>query len=252
MSFSVKASDTTSPCQSPGLHPTYVSPHLLPHAGHPFMLPDEGAGVNGKRSGIDPTKFKTTICRNWESGSCTFRGCTFAHGVDELRAPMRDLPPHNSQHVSPSGTPLMLPQAAPPVPLPSGAPRLEQLVDMLMTEVAKQRELLTTHIEANRTLEGMLLKEQQLHRETLGRLEEARGAYFQLYSSVQARQTELREWTNTNGDRVSADVLDQLGDVSDDLNLLPANFNVSDMEDSQRNLAPGLEELLRELEPSNN
>ena len=36
---------------------------------------------------IDPrNKYKTEICRNWESGLCGFsESCVFAHGYDELR-----------------------------------------------------------------------------------------------------------------------------------------------------------------------
>ena len=38
--------------------------------------------------GTDPAKYKTAICRNWEiDGVCNFRGCTFAHGKEELRLP---------------------------------------------------------------------------------------------------------------------------------------------------------------------
>ena len=33
-----------------------------------------------------PAKYKTEICRNWQSGHCAFATkCTFAHGARELR-----------------------------------------------------------------------------------------------------------------------------------------------------------------------
>jgi hypothetical protein len=52
-----------------------------------------------QRRGTDPARYKTTICRNWEStGSCTFKGCTFAHGNDELR-------PLSTKSPSPTVTP---------------------------------------------------------------------------------------------------------------------------------------------------
>ena len=74
----------------------YVSVGIMPGDVAAAYAAGLGAGSdlnnmnNVKRRGTDPTKFKTTICRNWEqTGTCTFRGCTFAHGVDDLRAPHR-------------------------------------------------------------------------------------------------------------------------------------------------------------------
>lgn len=62
-----------------------------------------------KRPATDPSKYKTTICRNWSSrGACTFRGCTFAHGIDDLRLPIRSnaavLQLGNSPHHPHSGS----------------------------------------------------------------------------------------------------------------------------------------------------
>lgn len=35
-------------------------------------------------------KFKTELCRNWVEGTCEFQTkCSFAHGVEELRLPLR-------------------------------------------------------------------------------------------------------------------------------------------------------------------
>ena len=45
-----------------------------------------------RSSGTDPSKYKTAICRNWEiDGICHFKGCTFAHGKEELRIPRLSL-----------------------------------------------------------------------------------------------------------------------------------------------------------------
>mmetsp|Transcript_34141 Transcript_34141/g.53384 ORF Transcript_34141/g.53384 Transcript_34141/m.53384 type:complete len:262 (-) Transcript_34141:239-1024(-) len=49
--------------------------------------------------GTDPAKYKTSICRNWETtGVCTFRGCTFAHGKEELRP--SKFAQKNEQHIT--------------------------------------------------------------------------------------------------------------------------------------------------------
>ena len=65
-----------------------------------------GKPVRGKSTryligNIDPSKYKTAMCRNWEAtGVCAFRGCTFAHGKAELRIQ----PPRTTDgHVHPSG-----------------------------------------------------------------------------------------------------------------------------------------------------
>lgn len=35
-------------------------------------------------------KFKTELCRNWVEGTCEFQAkCSFAHGSEELRLPLR-------------------------------------------------------------------------------------------------------------------------------------------------------------------
>lgn len=163
---------------------------------------------NAGRGGTDPTKYKTTICRNWEqTGGCQFRGCTFAHGVDDLRPPAR---PTNNQLLSsvpqtalhalltlPSGSPSSgnavvdamgsstgtNPQlngvgsvstnsnnAAANALLSAGTLRIEQIAELLVVEVNRQRDLVSVHLEANRTLENMLRREQQLRAEASARL----------------------------------------------------------------------------------
>jgi hypothetical protein len=165
---------------------------------------------NAGRGGTDPTKYKTTICRNWEqTGGCQFRGCTFAHGVDDLRPPAR---PTNNQLLSsvpqtalhalltlPSGSQAASnavvdamgsstgtnPQlngvgavpstnsssnAAANALLSAGTLRIEQIAELLVVEVNRQRDLVSVHLEANRTLENMLRREQQLRAEASARL----------------------------------------------------------------------------------
>eukprot|EP00744_Colponema_vietnamica_P019174 GILI01027118.1.p1 GENE.GILI01027118.1~~GILI01027118.1.p1 ORF type:complete len:333 (-),score=72.13 GILI01027118.1:189-1187(-) len=44
------------------------------------LLLGPNAGPNG------PQKYKTELCRNWEAtGQCAYRGCTYAHGFDDMR-----------------------------------------------------------------------------------------------------------------------------------------------------------------------
>ncbi|TPP45911.1 Zinc finger C-x8-C-x5-C-x3-H type (and similar) family protein [Leishmania donovani] len=168
MTFSVKGGSYSSSHPSPAMHP-YVSPSLPPQshgqqAPPSFSLGDEQYVGVPKRVGVDPTKYKTTICRNWEqTGTCTFRGCTFAHGVEELRAPLR----------------------------PDG--HTPQLLDMLYKEVLHQRELVTVHVEANTTLEGMLRREQAQHDLSKKQLEEKTQQCELLARELFARNQQLRK-----------------------------------------------------------
>ncbi|KAK7195397.1 Zinc finger CCCH domain-containing protein [Novymonas esmeraldas] len=202
MSFSVKGGGYSLPHPSPVMHP-YVSPSLLPQthsqqAPPSFSLGDEQYVGVPKRVGVDPTKYKTTICRNWEqTGTCSFRGCTFAHGVEELRAPVRPdghTPVLRPQHMSPGNTPpLRASQPLPPPPPPSsGHYTLEQLLDMLYKEVVHQRELVTVHVEANTTLEGMLRREQAQHDASRRQLAEKTQQCELLARELFARNQQLR------------------------------------------------------------
>lgn len=206
MSFSVKGGSFSSSHPSPGLHP-YVSPSLLPQthgqqAPPSFSLGDEQYVGVPKRVGVDPTKYKTTICRNWEqTGTCNFRGCTFAHGVEELRAPVRPdghTPILRPQHISPGGTPPLRAAQPPPPPPSTGHHTLEQLLDMLYKEVLHQRELVTVHVEANTTLEGMLRREQAHHQEARRQLEERSQQCDLLARELLARNQQLRKAADTS------------------------------------------------------
>lgn len=217
MTFSVKAVESPSPQLSPYMHP-YVSPQMLPQPGQrvPSMSLNDDH-VPAKRVGTDPTKYKTTICRNWEqTGTCTFRGCTFAHGVEELRAPTRidhgGTPLLHSQYVSPGGTPPLMASntgAAAVSHFGNGnPPKLENLLELLQAEVSRERELVTVHMEANRTLEGMLRREQLQHAETKAMLEERRTEYALLVDVVAQQnailQTLLQQCDNANGELVTS------------------------------------------------
>lgn len=164
-------------------------------------------GGNGKRTGTDPTKYKTTICRNWEqAGTCVFRGCTFAHGVDDLRPPMRsNTSPVLTHQPSPGATPPLYPQgfggssshhnmALPPSSSASGSatlPRAEQLMELLLAEIHRERDLVSVHTEANKTLESMLRKEQQQHAETAARAEGLANQAIELTRQVSERNAEI-------------------------------------------------------------
>jgi len=141
------------------------------------QLPDDSLFQNQKRIGTDPSKFKTTICRNWEqTGICSFRGCTFAHGVDDLRPPMRVTQPPQSVGTptngkkSPSTSPTLQASAAHnggnAVPT-----RLDKLIEMLSLEVSKDKDLVLVHQEAYRTLEAMLRREHTLYDDAHNKLE---------------------------------------------------------------------------------
>ena len=66
------------------IHP--VGGHVLMHGGSAVHATGSGGG-NGRGSAVPPRyKYKPELCRNWEqSGTCNYRQCTFAHGIDELR-----------------------------------------------------------------------------------------------------------------------------------------------------------------------
>ncbi|KAG5472963.1 hypothetical protein LSCM4_02289 [Leishmania orientalis] len=201
MTFSVKGGSYSSSHPSPAMHP-YISPSLLPQshgqqAPPSFSLGDEQYVGVPKRVGVDPTKYKTTICRNWEqTGTCSFRGCTFAHGVEELRAPVRPdghTPVLRPQHISPGNTPPLRASQPPPAPTSSGHYTLEQLLDMLYKEVLHQRELVTVHIEANTTLEAMLRREQVQHDASKKQLEEKTQQCELLARELFARNQQLRK-----------------------------------------------------------
>ena len=45
----------------------------------------QNGGGGGQQQG-GPVKYKTELCRNWEAtGHCGYRGCTYAHGYEDLR-----------------------------------------------------------------------------------------------------------------------------------------------------------------------
>lgn len=141
------------------------------------------AGLHAKRIGTDPAKFKTTICRNWEqTGMCSFRGCTFAHGVDDLRPPMRA---NNCQQqlasergVSPVLGPKLSPNTSPSMHASAvhnsgqtSTTKLDTLIEQLVVEVSKDKDLSLVHQEASRTLEAMIRREQSLRQGSNQQLE---------------------------------------------------------------------------------
>jgi hypothetical protein len=100
---------------------------------------------------VDPVKFKTDLCRNWEqTGTCNFKGCTFAHGHEELR-------------------PVLRPHGGAPQPISAQA-YVEHLSRMLIAEVSREVQIQMDHQEANRKLEQDLREEQTARQFLLQRL----------------------------------------------------------------------------------
>lgn len=66
--------------------------YLPPNSTQNLSIPENSSDVSSDKSKRLPReadfhmKYKTEICKNWESGYCEFGGrCAFAHGYDELR-----------------------------------------------------------------------------------------------------------------------------------------------------------------------
>lgn len=105
---------------------------------------------------------------------CSFRGCTFAHGVDDLRPPMRTqngtLPIPADKGISPTLGPVKVsPNTSPSINASavhnSGhtvITKLDTLLEQLVVEVNKDKDLSLVHQEASRTLEAMIRREQAL------------------------------------------------------------------------------------------
>ena len=177
-------------------------------------LPDDALFQNQKRIGTDPSKFKTTICRNWEqTGICSFRGCTFAHGVDDLRPPMRV----STQSLQPLGTPTTgkkSPSTSPTLQASAAhngghtAPtRLDKLIEMLSLEVSKDKDLVLVHQEAYRTLEAMLRREHTLYDDAHNKLEGTKLKVGLFIKKLREKDASLqRALTVAKPSEVSADV----------------------------------------------
>jgi hypothetical protein len=225
MSFSVKAGG--SPHQQ---HSSHVSPSLSHRGGGsantshsnppPFSLgeahngnsaPPSGAAEiaiplpASKRMGTDPSKYKTTICRNWEqTGACSFRGCTFAHGADELRQAARTgtsppLGPLQGQQ-SPSSTPPMYPQQP-----AMNTSRIEQIMEMLMTEVQRERELVSAHMEARKSSDAQLRREQHTVADLQSAVEASQSQVAELARLVMERNHEILELIGIAGPNLTAE-----------------------------------------------
>jgi len=137
-------------------------------------------GANGKSPTTDPAKFKTAICRNWEQqGTCAFKNCAFAHGPDELRGASR---------------------TSPSVPAPSaiGAAtnsghlsQCELILELITTEVHRERENYLLQQDANKTLEVLLRKEQQVKQEDAKVVERLEKQVQTLLERIAARDAEI-------------------------------------------------------------
>lgn len=146
------------------------------------------------------SRYKTIMCRNWETGTCNFKECTFAHGVEELRAPTRvdnhrNLSTHSYAHMWDKTTH----RRSTILPGSLGSFRIENLLEMLYAEVVRERDLVAVHVEANHTLETLLRREQALHEETKARLEAERAKVNRLMCVVLETSEEIKKFFNSAG-----------------------------------------------------
>lgn len=161
------------------------------------MMEHHAAGARPPR-GTDPTKYKTTMCRNWEqNGSCSFRGCAFAHGMDDLRPPARG---GSSSGISPILESATTPRGGPSSHTAGGASsvtstltlppavgctsRYEALVEHLNFEMSRQREQMFALQDANRVLEGKIRRERELGHEANDRIAALTNAVAHLEAEI--------------------------------------------------------------------
>lgn len=92
-------------------------PQHVYHQQHQHGGPMNGPSPAGQQGGqgqgqgqSGAVKYKTELCRNWEAtGHCAYRGCTYAHGYEDLRAVQGG--PQGA-----GGTPMMMTQQMMPMP----------------------------------------------------------------------------------------------------------------------------------------
>eukprot|EP00796_Vickermania_ingenoplastis_P005498 gene5498-3969_t len=196
MSYSVRAGDTPSSHRStPSASGYSVSPRMmpLPPPANQLTTYFTAADLNSlyKRQGTDPAKYKTTICRNWSSrGTCTFRGCTFAHGIEELRVSHRT----PIVHLSGSQRALTHPGAGRGNSPPSGRTlSWEQLVSLLLTNVKLRRETINSQNEVTHSLETALADKEKECSELQATVEALRGQWIELYERILPRNELLSQ-----------------------------------------------------------
>lgn len=179
MSFSVRAGDTPSSQDSTPSRYSRRSPLLVavpPPSAHPLTTygysTAEISNMYKRSAPPDPAKYKTTICRNWSSrGTCTFRGCTFAHGIEELRLrnPVLQLgntPGSGRGNSTGSGSSLGGNSPHPPGHSRQGpALTWEQMVSLLLTNVKRRRETMLAQTEALRSLDEAYQSEEATNNE---------------------------------------------------------------------------------------
>ncbi|ORC90696.1 zinc finger-domain protein [Trypanosoma theileri] len=278
MSFSVRAGNSPISQRSPASQP-YMSPQMLPqsmtrYGMPPFSLTGSDEVYNNhsnnnnnntnnnvstsssslpvKKSGTDPTRYKTTMCRNWETGSCTFRGCTFAHGVEELRAPTRIDHYRNSnmehRQIAPGKTSPLYSTGALGTP---SSPRIEQLLKMLYAEIRRERDLVAVHVEANRTLESLLKKEQVLHEQAKVQLESAKQKLQELTCVVLQTSEELNTFLNSCS--ISEAQRSRITLLASKLTeVIPQRDGTSDKAEGEENRVKELLKALQECQSSEN
>ena len=149
---------TVSPTLGPASHWAQQTSTGTFRPPPPLSLADGSEQQRSAERGRPNSKYKTELCRNWENtGCCTYRGCTFAHGHEELRM-SHQTPPLGPQPSSAGGKP--------------GHLHLERLYEMLGGEIRHERDVLCQQQEVNRALEQTLQAEQQRRREQIGNIED--------------------------------------------------------------------------------
>lgn len=79
----------------------------------------------------------------------------------------------------------------------NGPTKLETLLEMLHSEVLRERDLVAVHIEANRALETMLRREQSQHEETKALLEKKMQQQAVLLGKIASQNQLLESMANS-------------------------------------------------------
>ena len=232
---------------SPGV-PSYGSGSK---ASRPLL--NNSMGHMGTPNSVPPVqgKFKTEMCRNWElMGQCTYRGCTYAHGPDDLRqAPMaydgygRGIPNppaggqqgrypnqqapmyqggdsnQGSTHTTPVGGARQstLSRSA-PQPISASAPTVasEQIIDMILVEVRHERDDLLQQVNASKQLEADLRREQRRRQAVVRTQRALEGVLQMLKQEINERTRLLNEVLRAKGEYDFEAVLDDVMDSEEE------------------------------------
>lgn len=228
-----------------------------PPPPHPFTpgVPSYGSGQKSANRPVNSShmsslsnppvqgKFKTEMCRNWElMGQCTYRGCTYAHGPEDLRqpisydafgriapstvnrypgqqAPMYQGDGQSSNNNTPMGGARQssLSRTA-PQPISASAPAVasEQIIDMILVEVRHERDDLLQQVNASKQLEADLRREQRRRQAVVRTQRALEGVLLTLKQEINERTRCLNEILKAKGDYDFEAVLDDVMDSEEE------------------------------------